>query len=141
MPSELNLALLTTPLNFLPHSGHSYMPITVTVIRIFLSGNGATSSHVLYGSFTGVSHSGQLCFRFFFFGMWRPAFLGWNLLFLQYFPEGFLTCWTVKKSNRQLGLHSLTVCTSSHIPCFPRFRHFSSTIRTFSHLTSSHVHS
>lgn len=69
MPCEPSLVLPTTPRNFLPHLGHSYMPSIVTVIRIFLSGNGATSSHVLYGSFTGVPHSGQTFCLFCVLGM------------------------------------------------------------------------
>lgn len=73
MPSEPSLALLTIALNFLPHLGHSYMPETVTVILIFLSGNGATSSHVLYGFVTGVPHSGQRFCLVCAFGMQQPA--------------------------------------------------------------------
>ena len=47
IPSVPILAFATTALNFFPQFGHSYIPNIVTVILIFLSGKGATSSHVL----------------------------------------------------------------------------------------------
>ena len=139
MPSAPSLALLTIPLNFLPHFGHSYMPKMVMVILIFLSGNGAISSHVLYGSLTSVPHSGQtFCLALdMTVASFSLAFKGLNLLLAQDFSEGLLTFWTVEKPY--FKLHPLTrlVRASSHGPLLLWSVHNGSTFWTFTHLFSS----
>jgi hypothetical protein len=108
--------------------------LILLLLCAFLSGNGAMSSHVLYGSFAGVPHSGQ---RFCPFGMRHAsvrAFLGLNLLFAQYFSERFLAFRTVEKSDFQLHSFSFSVWTSSHFPCLSRSRNVYSTFWTVSHL-------
>lgn len=69
MPSEPSLVLLRASRNWLPLLGHSSC-LLLLLLCAFLSGNVAISSHVLYGSFAGVPHSGQ---RFCVFGVRQPA--------------------------------------------------------------------
>jgi len=140
MLSMPGLALLTAALNFLSHWGHSYMPNTATMILIFLSGNGAASSHVLYWSFAGVPHSGER-FVLSVFSVCEAAEVSsrLNLLFVLYFSEGFLTLRAVVESDCQLHSFSLLVWTSSHLPCFSRTGNVSSTFWTGSHLISSNI--
>lgn len=132
MPSEPSLVLLRASRNWLPLLGHSYMPIIITVMRVFVWKCGYKLPRFVW-FLCGCSAfwTEILCF-------WRAtasvrAFLGWNLLFAQHFSEGFLTFRTVEKSDFQFHSFSFSIWTPSHFPTFSLFRNFCSTFWTFSH--------